>query len=157
MWPATKPTPEKIRGHKRVAVCGSKFVIRKINPLIDFEPDRMPQIFTSFVSQRPSEASSKFNEGAYRKMQKDVMEIVAVGVVEPKLSKNPDDGITAEDLFRNPDMGYKLFMEIMSHSMNYFSGLKGVFFYLKTRLFLFIHWRSNMDVVRRTWLLKEGT
>jgi hypothetical protein len=153
---AKKATKERLQGRKTVTVNGSKFVIRKINPLIDFEPDRMPSIFTSFQTLRKTDPSQKYTEIDFRKMQKSLKEIVAVGVVEPVFAKTDAEGITVDDLFRDPDMGYKLFLEIMAHSMNMFSGMKELFFYLKTKLWCFIHWRNNMDAVRRTWLLKEA-
>ena len=128
---------EQLQCHKTVKVCGSKFTIRKINPILDFEATDMPQIFTSFISMRNTDKSPYDNTAIMRQM----MRVVSAGLVTPELvsigageKRGREAGITVEDIFRDEECGVKLFQEIMFHSLNKYKGLKGVFFSLKTKL-----------------------
>ena len=143
---------DKLQGHKVIKVCGQKFTIRKINPIMDFPADKMPQIFTSFKSERKTEKSA-FSATA---IMEQMMRVIEAGVVYPPLvpigkgdKHGKEDGITAEDLFRDEESGVKLFQEIMLHSLNRFRGVKGVFFSLKNRLTFAINLAKNMATARQ--------
>lgn len=131
---------QELRGHKTVKVNGHKFVIKKLNPIIDFQLNEMPQIFTSFVSRRKAE-----QEPDPALMQRDMYKIVEAGLVEPELvpvgkgdKHGKEAGITVEDIFRDPEIGARLYSEIIFHSMCHFKGLKKVFFYLGNRVRYYI-------------------
>jgi hypothetical protein len=143
---------EKLQGHKVVKVCGSKFVIRRINPIMDFPADKMPQIFTSFKSERKTDKTPYSATTILEQM----IRVIEAGVVSPELvpvgkadKRGKEDGITAEDLFRDEETGVKLFQEIMLHSLNHYRGLKGVFFSLKNRLTFAINLAKNMATARQ--------
>lgn len=134
---------EKLQGSKTIKVCTSRFTIRRINPLLDFGLEHMPQVFTSFQSARKTDKSPYDPKAIVEQM----MRVVEAGVVEPPLvpvgkgdKRGHEDGLTVEDLFRDEECGFKLYSEIMLHSLNKFSGLKKVFFSLKMRLLWFIAW-----------------
>lgn len=148
-------TKDKLLGLKTVKISGWKFKIKRLNPLIDFEPDKVPQIFSSFQSQRKVD-ESKWPAERQRKIESDIKEIVKAGVVDPELvmvangdKKGKEDGITVNDLFRDPDLGYRLYVEIMAHSLNYFKGLKGLFFYLKIKQLLLTPWLNDTENYRQ--------
>src|SRR4030067_985141 len=94
---------------KKIKVNGMLFTIKAINPLLDFSADKIPQIFTDFISIRKSDPHIISPE-YIKKMQQDMHATIYAGVVEPKLSQNgsKDGNITPEDLFRDPSMGVKL-------------------------------------------------
>ena len=131
----------KLNGYKTVKVCSSKFVIRRINPVLDFDLEHMPQIFTGFQTQRKTDKTPFDNKAVVAQM----MRVVEAGLVDPPLApvgagvkRGKEDGITIEDIFRDEECGYKLYTEIMLHSLNKFSGLKKVFFSIKIRLAYYI-------------------
>lgn len=140
-WKADKKG--ELQGHKTLKIKGQRFVIRKLNPLLDFSPEKMPQIFSSQSSRRKAPATPP--EIDEKKVIADMMTVVEVGMVgiigagseiialvpvgKAEL-KGRENGITVEDLFRDPDVGARLYWEIMSHSMDKFTGLKKVFFSL---------------------------
>jgi len=143
---------EKCQGHKVIKVCGMKFTIRKINPLIDFPADKMPQIFTSFKSERKTN-KSPFSPQA---LMEQMIRVIEAGVVEPQLvpiakgdKRGKEDGLTAEDIFRDEEMAVKLFQEIMLHTLNKYRGVKGVFFSLKNRLSFAINLARNTALARQ--------
>jgi hypothetical protein len=148
MWPLTKKLSKDILSNtKSIKVHGFKFRIRKINPLIDFEGDDIPELFT--IYQKPKVLPTNINlEFKIKQFQKDMRTTIKAGLVEPNLEDNPDK-ITMDDLFRDPDLAYALYSEIVAHSLKRFSGMKGLFFYLKTKLSLFIHYRQNMESLRQ--------
>jgi hypothetical protein len=133
-----KTTVEELRGYKKITINGMRFTIKKINPLLDFHSDQMPQIFTDFVSARPSALPTMTPE-TIKKYQEDMYSIIRAGLVDPVLSK---EGITAEDLFRDMEVGSKLYQEILEHSMNRFKGLKKLFFSIKSKYNSYITWRK---------------
>jgi hypothetical protein len=139
MWPFGKATKNRLREHKTVWISGVKFVIRKINPLFDFAPDKMPQIFTDIYSQRQANRTAPLTIPEIRKYQDDMMNAVKAGLVVPVLG----DGISVEDIFSNPDVGARLFQEVLIHSLNRFRGLKGVFFSIGIR-------RSILRIARQS-------
>lgn len=140
------PTKEKLQGHKAVKIDGQKFIIRKINPILDFTPEQMPQIFTAMTSRRD------ISQTVSPKVVLDqMMRIVEAAVVCPELvpvgkgeSKGREAGLTVEDIFRDEETGSRLFAEIMIHSLNRFKGLKSLFFSIKTRLSF---WIASLGVI----------
>lgn len=156
------PTEGQLRGYKKVKISGWEFTIRKLNPIVDFEPTKMPQIFTAFQSMRKVEGGPI--EERQKKIEEDLKEIVFKGVVFPELvraasgeKRGKEGGITADDLFRDPEVGYKLYTEIIAHSLNQFKGLKGVFFSLKIKQLLLTQWREDMADIRRNLFLNAMT
>ena len=141
----------KLQGHKAVEIDGQKFVIRKINPVLDFLPEQMPQIFTASNGKRDmSQVVSP------KVMLEQMMRVVEAAVVEPELvligkgeKRGKEDGLTIEDIFRDQDTGAKLFKEVMLHSLNRFKGLKSVFFSVKMRLKFWIESQRAIIVDRR--------
>jgi hypothetical protein len=133
---------EQLQGHKIVKVCTSKFVIRRINPLLDFNLESMPQIFSSFQTRRKTEKAPYDPKLIVEQM----MRVVEKGLVSPELvpvgvgdKRGKEDGITVEDIFRDEECGFKLYSEIMFHSLNKFSGLKKVFFSMKLKAVYYIN------------------
>jgi hypothetical protein len=129
-------TKEKLQGHKTLSILGQKFVIRKINPVMDFLPEQMPNLFTGHNSKR--DIGATFSP---KVLLEQMQRIVEAGVVSPELvpigkgdRRGKEDGLTVEDLFRDEEIGAKLYIEIMLHSLNRFRGLKSLFFSLKNRL-----------------------
>lgn len=138
---------EKLRGYKTLKINGMRFKIRRINPFVDFPLDQMPTIFTDFVSRHESNT----DQVMIQKVQKDMQIIISKAVLEPILvpigkddKRGKEDGITTEDFFRDPDLGYKLYNAIMQHSLNRFSGLKGLFFSIRARYLSYMKWRKFM-------------
>lgn len=149
MWPFSK-RPEKgaFQKFKRVKVGGMQFTIRKINPLLDFPGEQLPQIFVSAPQKKMPETVA---EETTKRQIADMKMIVRAGVVDPPMSAagkgeafGRESWLTVDDLFRDPEMGLRLYIEVMAHSLNHFSGLKGVFFSIKLRHTLFIIWRKLM-------------
>ena len=152
MWPFRRnATRYEIMGFKRVTINGMKFVIRRLNPLLDFPEDKIPQIFTSYISRRPArdKPEPEPTVAALLKAQQDMHAVIEAGVVEPKIAKEGAEGICASDMFRDPTMGPKLYIEIISHSLNTFKGLRGVFFFHRIKLSLWIAWLKGMGEHRR--------
>jgi hypothetical protein len=138
VWPFRKRTLDEVRGYRRVKINGMRFVIKKLNPFLDFKDDKIPQIFTEHKSIRPVDPKRMPTAAEVDRMYKDMAAVIEVGVVEiigyGPVSKQKDTGITCEDLFRDPELGFRLYLEIINHSSNRFRGLRGVFFSLKNRL-----------------------
>jgi len=142
----SQPTKAKLQGHKSVKIDGQKFIIRKINPVLDFMPEQMPQIFTAMSSRR--DMSQTVNP---KVILDQMMRIVEAAVVCPALipvgkgeSKGREAGLTVEDIFRDEETGSRLFAEVMIHSLNRFKGLKSLFFSVKTRL---LFWIASLGVI----------
>lgn len=146
MWPFSKAaTKELLQKWKTVKINGWTFTIRRLNPLLDFPGDQMPQIFSEAVqSRRPAPARTiPIDES---RALDDMKLFIAKGVVKPCVGLK-DDGksdFTVDDLFRDGDTAVKLYVEILAHSLNVFRGLKGLFFWAKTRRSLFIEWQKSM-------------
>lgn len=155
---------EKAQGFKRVKILGYKFTIRKLNPLLDFELREMPQLFTDFVSARKVKDRIP-TETELLEIQKRMYRIIEAGLVEPRLvpigkgeSHGRESGITVEDLFRIPDIGYKLAAEIVEHSLNRFRGLRGLFFSTWIKWSAYITLRKNMGgLPSKSFSPKAGT
>ena len=130
---------DDFNGIKTVWVNGHKFKIRKVNPFLDFEADTMPQIFSFYIKRRkPAEPADLSFEQIVKSLT-DMKRMVSAGVVWPKLCP---EILTIDDIFRWGDTGPKLYLEIIAHSLNQFRGLRGVFFSIKTRLWLYMQWRK---------------
>ena len=133
-------------GIKVIKVNGHKFKIKKINPLLDFDSDSIPQIFTYYQNLRPKpKEQNDLSPKTLKKCLEDMKTLVKIGVVEPRICP---EIITIDDIFRWGDTGQKLYIEILSHSLNQFRGLKGVFFSIKIRLSLYTLCRKNMEELR---------
>lgn len=143
---------ERLQDLKKVKIHGMNFTIKRLNPLIDFSVDDMPQIFTDVLSHRKEDPEKTRTTAELIKMHKDMFSIIEVGVVEPKLvpigigeARGKENGITAEDLFRDPDIGYGVYVAILDHSLNRFRGIKKLFFSIKTKYLQSITQRKVME------------
>ena len=134
---------DKLNGLKKIKVNGIRFTIKKLNPLLDFPSDKMPQIFSHYLKRKPikEDLNQDISIQQLRQSLSEMKLIVEAGVVAPQFSPQL---ITIDDIFRFGDTGAKLYLEILAHSLNQFSGLKGVFFSIKIRHSLFTIWRKNM-------------
>lgn len=144
MWPFKRiPTKAALECHKKLRINGWDFVIKKINPLIDFKDGNMPQIFTSFVSKRNAE-KPVLHQATITKLEDQMKSVIEAGLVSPKLSpRGTKNEITVDDLFRDQTTMGKLYLEIFMHSLNSFKGLKGFFMSLRIRYLLYILSRKN--------------
>ena len=123
MWPfSKKPSLEELRGYKKLSIHGWNFVIKRINPLIDFPEGKMPQIFSAFMSKRQKRDGEHLTEAELNKIEEEMKVMIEAGLVEPKLSPRAkrDEGITVDDLFRDEEIAAKLYWEILIHSLNKF-------------------------------------
>lgn len=151
MWPfSSKPDKASLAGLRTVRVNGGTYVIRKVNPLMDFSMENMPQIFSSFQSRRKRPDAPDVSDSA--KALRDMYAMVQAGVVEPELvpvgkgdQRGKEEGITVEDLFRDSSTGPQLYWEILAHSLNRYKGLRGAYFLARTRFTLSTAWRRSMD------------
>lgn len=135
MWPFKRRDPyEQLKGLKKIKIRGMGFTIKKLNPFLDFTTETMPQIFTDFASVKKPLPEN--NPAVTKKYQEDMYSIIKAGVVEPPLTK---DGISVEDLFRDPSIGIRLYQEILNHSLNQFRGLKKLFFSIRIKL-IYLTW-----------------
>ena len=150
MWPLTKKSAkQQLQGHKTLRVNGLPYTIRRVNPLLDFSADNMPQIFASFVSKRKAEG---LPEVEAHKLKEQMAAVLEAGIVTPALvavgkgdKRGKEDGITVEDIMRDEDTAGRLYLEIMLHSLNRFRGLKSVFFSIRTRLLLYTAWQKSLE------------
>lgn len=150
MWPFSQAAKKEVlQEWKKVRVNGWTFTIRKLNPLLDFPGDRMPQIFTD-TGQSRKPLPEKPVPGTEQKMMEDFKIVISKGVVSPVIVEkdNGKGDITVEDLLRSGDTAPKLYLEILGHSLQLFSGLKGLFFYLRTRQSLSTAWQKSMESVQ---------
>jgi len=147
---------EKLLGYKTVKVFGGKYVIRKINPLLDFSYDIMPQIFNAHLTRRQPKQEVNPHPTELQKNLKDMKTIVRVGLVSPELvpvgkgdKYRKEIGITVDDLFMDVELGSQLYLEILAHSLNKFrhgflDKMRGLFFSMRIRRMLYINYRKNM-------------
>ena len=129
---------------------GLNFTIRKVNPLIHFSYDKIPQIFSQYSTKRRPDIDLT-NPAVIAKTFEDMKSVVAAGLVKPELVpvgkgelKGKEGGITIDDIFIDEETGVKLYLEIIAHSLNKFKGLKAVFFSIKIRRLLFTEWRKRL-------------
>jgi hypothetical protein len=139
---------QSLQDLKTVKVGGFTFVIRKVNPLIHFAFDKIPQIFTAYSTKRKPE-SDFTNPSVLAKAYEDMKAVVIAGLVKPDIIavgkgelKGKEAGITVDDIFIDEEVGVKLYLEIIAHSLNKFKGIKGLFFSIKIRRLLFTEWQK---------------
>lgn len=133
MWPFDKePTKADLQAHRKVSLGGYKFIIRRVNPLLDFEPDRMPQIFKAPSLKDRNKANKPLKPAEAKKMMEDMVAVLEAGVVSPELvptgrgsKQGSEEGITAQDILRWDDVGADLYTEIISWSLVQYRGLRG--------------------------------
>jgi len=142
---------EKILDLKKIKFHGINFVIKKINPLLDFPSDMVPSIFTDIQSARKeSEKQQTFNLKEFEWSQKLMTVVIKAGVYKPILippdKENPyhEKGLTIKDIFLDMELASKLYEEIMLHSLYRFRGLSKLFFSRRIRRYLFSQWRPSM-------------
>lgn len=134
MWPfGRNPTKAELQAHRVVKVGGYTFTIRRVSPLLDFEPERMPQIFSAAVTRRKVREDKPQDVSETRRIIEDMVAIIEAGVVAPRLVKvgsgakrGAEDGITAEDIVRWEDIGAQLYQEIIAWSLGKYRGWRGL-------------------------------
>lgn len=150
-----KDLKERFLNLKTLKINGMSFTIKAISPLLDFPSDKMPQIFTDFVSGRNSPISEMSIERV-KKIQHDMYSTIAAGVVEPVIKPvGTKNELTPEDIFRDPSMGVQLYYAIMNHSLNKFSGMKHLFFSTGIKLSMLIFYASGMVKDLAHWSSKK--
>ena len=129
---ARQPTKAELQGHRVVKVGAFTFTIRRLSPLLDFEPDRMPQIFSAGVSRRKVREDKPKAEAEVERILEDMAVVIEAGVVDPVVvpvgkgeKKGREDGITVDDLMRYDDVAGKLYTEIIAWSMTKYRGWRG--------------------------------
>ena len=147
----------RLLGYKNLKINGMRFTIRRVNPFMDFPGEKIPQLFTEIVSSRKTDPTKPPTTEQINSVRDVMLSFIKAGVVEPRLvpigigDKNgKEDGLTAEDLCRDHDMGLRLYWAILTHSLNAFKGVKGLFFSIKQRLSLFTLLR--VDTVWNQWM-----
>lgn len=126
-----EPRKEELQAHRKVGLGPYSFTIRRINPFLDFEPDRMPQIF-ALPRRKPEREDAPVKPAEARRMIEDMVAVLEAGVVSPRLvpvgrgsKKANEEGITAEDLLRWDDIGALLYTEIIAWSLVKYRGVRG--------------------------------
>jgi hypothetical protein len=150
-WNKT-PSKADLQQHKRIGIFGHSYVIRKVNPLLDFKDGNIPQIFTSFVSRRKVEAKAPTDDDLKSRVD-DMKTVVLAGLVSPEISK--ESGITIDDIFMDMEVGSRLYLAILEHSLNRFRGLRGFFFSVRFRYALSTALRNGTDSALQTSPLME--
>ncbi len=152
-----------LQGHRTIRINREKFVIRRVNPLVDLPGDKIPSLFTTHhPSRRPAPAPDQkpenFDLAIFQKNIEDMKMFVAAGLVFPELVpvgkgelRTREAGMTIDDIFRDPALGTKLYFEILIHSLNRFKGLKALFFSIKVRYSLSTILRKAMASARTQW------
>lgn len=130
-WREKDPRGKLLR-LKTIKVSGMEFTIKAVNPLIDFSADKIPQIFTDWVSARKVDPKVP-DSPDIKKLQQDMYSVIQAGLDRPKLYRKSEEGLTVEDLFRDPTIGVKLYYAILEHSLNRFRGLRRLFFSIGIR------------------------
>lgn len=149
----SKATKAGLQEHKRVVAGGMHFTIKKLVPLVDFQPDRMPLIFSETTRLPKQDLSSP---GVLKRLREDMMMVIQAGVVDPEIVPPGKPGITAEDIMRDTDVGIKIYAAIMEHSLIKTRGLRKPFFFLMRRLLQFTIWLRSMVKGRAISPLKEN-
>lgn len=124
MIPVLRLTKTLPPGQKLVSVGEMTYTIRQVQTA-DFAPGRVPLYITNPAALRTQPLS---------RLQREQMQIVAAGVVEPRLVPNGmgrargrEAGVTVEELFRDPEHAHDLFVEIVAHSVTpYRPGLMAI-------------------------------
>lgn len=116
---------------KTLKINGMEFTIKAVNPLVDFPPNKIPQIFTDWVSHRKPDPKAEAPD--LRRLQEGMYSVIQAGLDKPRLFTKSADGLVVEDLFRDPTIGVKLYYAILEHSLNRFRGLSRLFFSIGIR------------------------
>lgn len=119
--------------------------------MLDFPSDKLPALFTDNPWANDPKKQIPPSPDSVKKIQQMMYMYIEAGVVEPKLlpvgkgdDRGKEDGITVEDLFRNPNLGSKLFNEIVFHSIGREGGLGNLFFSIRKKLGLLTLFQSGM-------------
>lgn len=134
---ARTPTKEGLQAHRKVSVCGMRFVIRRLTPLADFDGDRMPQIFTETTRSKPQDLSVP---AVAKRLREDMQAVIQAGVVDPPLAGPGKPGLNVDDMFRDPEVANKLYILILEHSLLRLKPWQIPFFFLARLLFRSAHW-----------------
>lgn len=134
MWPFGRRGgfKEHFEDHLRIKVGGWPFVIRKVNPLLDFPSDRMPRVFTDFLSRRKGaqEKPPQDDAEAMRRAMDDMAMMFKAGIVSPKVTDETEggDSVPLKAIFYDMDAATQLYGSIIEHSLGRLKGLRGLFF-----------------------------
>jgi hypothetical protein len=103
--------------------------------------------------------------------------VVNAGIIDPPLvpvgkgeNYRKENGITVDDLFVDIELGTTLYLEIVAHALNKFSGLRGLFFSIRIRHMLRTEWRKSLrqdpltsysptvdiHLIPRRWIFNNG-
>ncbi len=155
MWPFSLKTPEeklkeRLLNLKKIKVGGMKFTIKKINPLLDFPSDKIPQIFTDYYARRQD--PKDFSQKDLENLDENIKPILKAGIYKPNIipidkeNRWKEKGLTIEDLFIDRELAYKLFNEILNHSLIQFRGFGMVFFSIRQKLMQLMVWLRGIQL-----------
>ena len=119
---------------KTVKLSGIKFVIKRINPLLDLPSNKIPTCFTDFISARKTTEVPKLSQKELEALYDLMSYVIKAGVYSPKLlpvdKENPykEKGLTIKDIFLDEMLAYQLYIEIMAHACFRFSTVGKIFF-----------------------------
>lgn len=113
-WLKRKKLSDVVLATKRVKVCGVIFEIRKINPL-DFASGSkaVKQTYDTYQTSKPKEPS-EITDSMITRMKAHYIDTFMATVVEPKLTRKPDDhsAIWVEHLFTDWELATGLYEAI---------------------------------------------
>ena len=155
MWPFSSLTPEeklkeRLLDLKKIKVGGMKFTIKKINPLLDFPSDKIPQIFTDYYARRQN--PKDFSQEDLERLDENIKPILKAGIYKPdiipidKENRWKEKGLTIEDLFIDRELAYTLFGAILNHSLVQFKGFEKVFFSIRQKLMQLTAWLRGIQL-----------
>lgn len=111
---------DKLKRLKRIKIAGMRFKIQQINPidLFDDKGDlKIPEIFKYTNRVSLAEHTAKFGTKEFKDAMTVMKPVIVAGLYEPKLDGNPFD---YDDLFRDVEIGVKLYEKIIEHSLKKF-------------------------------------
>ena len=121
---------------------GQRFTIRRLSPLVDFGVDRMPQVFTDTTRGQKLDLAIP---AVQKRVREGMHEVLLAGVVDPPLKPNgAKDALTPEDVFRDVDVGTRLYMLILEHSLFKLRPYQVPFFLAVKMLMRFTYWLRSM-------------
>lgn len=134
--PIFRPARALPSGQKLVKVGGTPYVIRRIN-WMDFVTGRAPAIIQSaLVGRNPEPAVRRMS---YAEGIAEVAATLRAGIVDPPVV--PANGIkqgvacvTVEEMLHYPWHAMPLYKEIVIHSLNRYSGLRGFIMGIRLRV-----------------------
>jgi len=107
----------KLKHQKKIKICGIKFVIQKINPIDLLDKDqnlKIPDIFKYSDRVSLAEHMQKFGSPEFKRATQEMKPIIQAGLYSPKLDGQPYE---YDDLFRDIEIGVKLYEKIIIHSL----------------------------------------